>query len=89
MALGAGRGEVVALVVSKGMKMTGVGVVLGVLVGLGLTRVMTRLLFGVTPSDPITFIGTSMILLLVALFASWLPARRAARVDPMVALRTE
>ena len=89
MALGANRSDVLGLVLGGGMKLAGIGVVVGIAAALGLTRVLTKLLYEVKPIDLPTFTGVSLLLLLVALLASWLPARRAARVDPMVALRTE
>jgi putative ABC transport system permease protein len=89
MALGAGRGEVVALILRQGMTLAGIGIALGVPAALGLTRLLTSLLYEIKPGDPLTYAGVSMILLLVALLASWLPARRASRVDPMEALRYE
>jgi ABC-type antimicrobial peptide transport system permease subunit len=67
--------------------MCGIGV--GWLAALGLTRVLTGLLFGVTATDPTTFIAAPLLLLLVALLACWIPARRATKVDPLIALRTE
>ena len=89
IALGAQQRDVLSLVVSQGMTLAFGGVLLGIIVALIATRVLRSLLYGVSPTDPFTFVGVSMILLLVALFASWLPARRAARVDPMEALRSE
>ncbi len=89
MALGAGRGEVVALVLRHAMTLALIGVVTGVSAAFGLTRLMTTLLFEVKPGDPITSVAVSATLLLVALAASWLPARRASRVDPIEALRCE
>ncbi len=89
MALGAQRDEVLNLVVRQGMKLAILGVIVGLLGASALTRVLTHLLFGVTPRDPMTFAGVTLLLGTVALFACWLPARRAARVDPMVALRCE
>ena len=89
MALGAGRGNVLALVVRQGMTLAGIGVGIGVPVALGLTRVLTNLLYGIKPGDPLTVVAVSLILLFFALLACWLPARRAARADPMVALRSE
>ena len=65
------------------------GVVLGVFLALGLTRLMSSQLFGITPHDPLTFAGVALILLLVALAACYIPARRAMGVDPMIALRHE
>jgi ABC-type antimicrobial peptide transport system permease subunit len=69
--------------------LAGVAVGCGIVVGLVITRFMGSLLFGISPSDPVTFASASVLLLLVALLASYLPARRATRVDPMVALRAE
>lgn len=89
MALGAQRREVQGLVVRQGMRLAGVGVGIGMVVALAATRLLRGLLFGVSPTDPVTFLGIPALLLAVAGFACWLPARRAAKVDPMVALRTE
>ncbi|MCC6232450.1 MAG: ABC transporter permease [Verrucomicrobiales bacterium] len=89
MALGANRRDVLALIVGQGMRLATVGLVVGLVGSIGLTRVLTRMLYEVKPTDPTTFAGVSMVLLGVALFACWLPARRASRSDPMVALRSE
>ena len=89
MALGARASEVLSLVLRQGMLVTLVGLVVGVAASLLLTRLMAGLLFEVTPTDPITFVSVSVILAGVALGACFVPARRAARVDPMVALRYE
>ncbi|HAB15315.1 MAG TPA: ABC transporter permease [Verrucomicrobiota bacterium] len=89
MALGANRRDVLTLVVSQGMRLAAVGLVLGLAGALGLTRVLARMLYEVKPTDPATFAGVSLVLLLVTLLACWLPARRASRVDPMVALRND
>jgi putative ABC transport system permease protein len=89
MALGAQRYDVLRLVISRGMTLTLIGTALGVLGSLGLTRLMTNLLYEVQPTDPLTFTGVSLLLAGIALLACWLPARRAARVDPMEALRYE
>jgi putative ABC transport system permease protein len=89
LALGARRWNVLALVVGQGMRLAVAGVGIGLAIALGLTRMMAGLLFEVEPDDPLTFALISAVLLIVAFFACWLPARRAARVDPMVALRAE
>jgi ABC-type antimicrobial peptide transport system permease subunit len=89
MALGATRGAVVAMVVREGMTMAGLGVLLGVGAALALTRMMEGMLFGIAARDPITFVVVSATVLLVSLPAALLPARRAARVEPVVALRSE
>jgi ABC-type antimicrobial peptide transport system permease subunit len=89
MALGAQRRDVLRLVLGEGAKMALVGVAAGIAAALGLTRLMANQLFGVTAQDPLTFAAVAILLTLVALLACYLPARRAVRVDPMVALRYE
>jgi ABC-type antimicrobial peptide transport system permease subunit len=89
MAMGADATEVVRLVVRQGMAVTLLGLVLGSAAAFALTRMMRGILFGVSPQDPIAFATAIAILAAVALFASYLPARRATRVDPTVALRAE
>jgi ABC-type antimicrobial peptide transport system permease subunit len=89
MALGAESGQVLAMVVRQGAALAGVGVILGLVLAFGLTRLMSAVLVDVSPADPITYGGVAIGLLFTALLASFLPARRAARVDPVVALRAE
>jgi putative ABC transport system permease protein len=89
LALGATRGEVVRLVLSQGLSTVGVGVALGIAGAFGLTRLLEHLLVYVSALDPVVFISAPVVLVGVALVSTWLPARRASRVDPMVALRYE
>jgi putative ABC transport system permease protein len=89
MALGARPGHVMRLVVGQGARVALGGLVFGIAGGLGLTRFLESMLFEVKPTDPLTFTGVALLLLLVALLACYIPARRAMRVDPMVALRYE
>jgi len=89
MALGARSGDVLALVLRQGLKLAAFGVAAGVLGAWGVTRLLSTLLFGVTPTDPLTFAMTPAFLLAVAAMACWIPARRAAHIDPMLALRQE
>ncbi len=89
MALGAQRADVLRLVVRQGMLLTAIGVGLGLAGSLGLTRLISSLLFGISATDVSTFGAVSILLLAIALLACWLPARRASGVDPMVALRAE
>jgi putative ABC transport system permease protein len=89
IALGAQSGDVLGLVMKQGALLTAIGVVVGLVAALGLTRLMASLLFGVRPTDAATFVSVSALIAAVALFASYIPARRATRVDPMQALRHE
>jgi putative ABC transport system permease protein len=89
MALGAQRADVLKLVLGDGARLALIGIVAGIAGAVAITRVMTTLLFEVKPTDPATFILTTLLLAAVALAACYIPARRAMRVDPMVALRYE
>jgi len=89
MALGAERRDVLRLVVGQGMRQTLIGVAVGLLAALGLTRLLASYLYSVRPIDPVTFLVVSAVMLAVALLASYIPARRATKVDPLVALRYE
>ncbi|MGA7707772.1 MAG: ABC transporter permease [Acidobacteriaceae bacterium] len=89
LALGAQRNSILSLVFQQGMGMALIGIAVGLLGAFGLTRLMRALLFGVSATDPLTFIGVAVLLTLVALSACYFPARRAMRVDPMVALRED
>jgi ABC-type antimicrobial peptide transport system permease subunit len=87
MALGARPGDVLRLVVGHGMRLVLLGIAAGVFTALALARLMRTLLFDVSPTDPLTFVTVSLVLAAVAFIAGWLPALRAARIDPVLALR--
>jgi predicted permease len=89
MAIGAQRGDVLRMILAQGAKLAAVGLILGVGASFALTRVLLSLLSEVTPTDPVTFTLAALVLLCVALAACWIPARRATKVDPLVALRYE
>jgi putative ABC transport system permease protein len=89
IALGAQRGDVMRWVLGAGARMALLGVGIGIAVALALTRLMTNLLYGVSATDPATFLAVALLLIFVALAACYIPARRAMRMDPMVALRQE
>jgi ABC-type antimicrobial peptide transport system permease subunit len=89
MALGASRGMVLKMVISNALRMAAAGVAIGVVLSLTSTRLMTTMLYGIGTADPLTLGLTVVLLPAVALLASYIPARRATRVDPMIALRYE
>jgi putative ABC transport system permease protein len=89
MALGATSRDVLRLALGQGIRLTLMGIAIGFLSAYAITRLMQPLLFGVSATDPLTFIGGALLLVLVAWFACYLPARRATKVDPLVALRSE
>jgi putative ABC transport system permease protein len=89
MALGAQRRNILRLVLNQGARMAALGVVIGIAASVAITRLMSSLLFGISATDPLTFVGVAILLCAVAQLASYIPARRATKVDPMVALRYE
>jgi len=89
VALGAGKRDLLGLIIGQGVKLGLIGVAVGIAGARALTRSLSSLLYGVRPNDPLTFILVSLIVIGVALLASYIPARRATKVDPMVALRCE
>jgi putative ABC transport system permease protein len=89
MSLGAQRVQVLGMILGRAMKLSAVGIAVGLLAAFGLTRLLHGLLFEISPTDPLTFMVVPCVLIAAALAGGWLPARRAAKVDPMVALRTE
>jgi putative ABC transport system permease protein len=89
MALGAKRSDVLVMTIKQALKLVGIGLVCGLVVAFALTRVMASLLFGISATDPLTFVSIALVLLAVAALASYLPALRATRIDPMLALRAQ
>ncbi|HEX4606143.1 MAG TPA: FtsX-like permease family protein [Candidatus Angelobacter sp.] len=89
VALGAQRGSVLRLVLNQGVRLTVIGAIAGVAGSLALTHLLKSQLFSIQPTDPVTLASAALLMLLVALMACYLPARRATRVDPLVALRHE
>jgi putative ABC transport system permease protein len=89
IALGARRSDVLQMTVKQGLKLVGAGMILGLVAAFFLTRVLATLLFGISATDPLTFLGISLVLLVVAVLASYVPALRATRVDPITALRAQ
>jgi putative ABC transport system permease protein len=89
LALGAQRGDVVRMILAQGATIAGAGVVIGIIAALGLTRLMAKLLFAVSAADPSTFAAVAIVLIIVAMLACYIPARRTLRVDPVIALRDE
>jgi putative ABC transport system permease protein len=89
IALGATRSDVLTMTVTNGLKLVGFGLLFGLMIAFALTRVMASLLFGISATDPVTFVSIAFVLLGVALLASYVPALRATRIDPMIALRAE
>jgi ABC-type antimicrobial peptide transport system permease subunit len=89
MALGAAAGDVRGLVVAESVRLAGLGVALGLVGAFAATRVLRALLFNVSATDPLTLAGVALIIVCIALLASWAPARAASRVDPIEALRTD
>jgi ABC-type antimicrobial peptide transport system permease subunit len=89
MALGANSGDVTRMVVGQGLALTGLGIAIGLAAAFALTRTMTKLLVGVAASDPTVYIGVAALLAVIAFIACYIPAARASRVDPMIALRDE
>ena len=89
VALGAGSGEVLRMILVQGLRTIFIGVAIGIAGSLALTRTVESLLFGVTATDPLTFVAVILLLVGAALLAGYIPARRATKVDPLVALRYE
>jgi putative ABC transport system permease protein len=89
MALGARRADVLKMTVNQGLKLVSIGMMLGLVAAFLLTHVLASLLFGISSTDPVAFVGISLVLLAVAILASYIPAVRATKVDPIIALRAQ
>jgi ABC-type antimicrobial peptide transport system permease subunit len=89
LALGAQQSEVKRMFLLSGLALAGIGVAIGLVTAAGLMRLMKSLLFGISPLDPLTYVAAPVVLVAAAVLASYLPARRAAAVDPVIALRAE
>ena len=89
MAFGATRGRILTLIIGQGLRLSTAGIIVGVLAAIGLTRVMASQLVGVSATDPVTFATMAIVFAVVATFAAWIPARRAAALNPNAALRDE
>jgi len=89
MVFGAPRGSILSLVVGEGLKLSAAGIAIGLAGALAITRVMSSMLVGVNATDPLTFAAIVVLFVLIATTASWIPARRASRLDPMAAIREE
>jgi putative ABC transport system permease protein len=89
IAFGASYGRILKLIIGQGLRLSAAGIILGVVAAIALTRVMASLLVGVSATDPVTFATMALAFALVASFAAWIPARRAAALNPNVALRDE
>lgn len=89
MALGARKSAVLGMVLAQGLRLAAIGIAIGVVAALGVTRLMARFLYGVRPSDPVTYAAVSALLALVVVISTLIPARRAAAIDPMQALRQD
>jgi putative ABC transport system permease protein len=89
MALGAGRPDIFRQIVGRALRMVGLGILVGLAAAASVTRLLRGMLYGVAPTDPATFLGMTVLLLLVALLAAWIPARRATRIDPLIAIKGE
>jgi len=89
IALGARRAQILAMILGQGSRLACAGIAIGLIAALTTTRLMTRFLYGVQPTDPTTFAAVSLLLMAVALLACYVPARKAMKVDPLIALRYE